>query len=199
MKILKKILRRIYFEIIWRKNIINKIWFDGIIKIGKKTKFYQPLKLKNGGGGGTVIIGENCSFGFRYGGRFKNGEIEIQTRSKEAKIEIGNNVATNNNIFLCSRKFIKIGDKTLIGRDVVIMDHNGHGIKVDERSLPGTARGIEIKENVWLGNNVVILPGTLIGKNSIVGANSVVKGIFPENVIIQGNPAKIVKKIEVNE
>lgn len=197
MNILKRILRRIYLEIIWRKNIINKIWFDGKIEIGKKTKFYQPLKLKNGGG--TIIIGENCSFGFRYGGRFKNGEIEIQTRSKEAKIEIGNNVATNNNIFLCSRKSIKIGDKTLIGRDVVIMDHNGHGIKADERNLPGTAIGVEIGENVWLGNNVVILPGTLIGKNSIVGANSVVKGNFLENVIIQGNPAKIIKKIEVNE
>lgn len=79
------------------------------------------------------------------------------------------------------------------------MDHNGHGIKADERNLPGTVREIEIGDNVWLGNNGAILPGTLIGKNSIVGANSVVKGSFPENVIIQGNPAKIIKKIEVNE
>lgn len=78
------------------------------------------------------------------------------------------------------------------------MDHNGHGVKIDERNLPGTARGILIKENVWLGNNVVILSGTEIGKNSIVGANSVVKEIFPDNVIIQGNPAKIMKNIEVN-
>ena len=43
----KKILRRIYLEIIWRKNLFNKIWFDGKIEIGKKTKFYQQLKLKN--------------------------------------------------------------------------------------------------------------------------------------------------------
>lgn len=91
---------------------------------------------------------------------------------------------------------MKIGDKTLIGKDVVIMDHNGHGIAPTRRYTPGTAKEVEIKENVWLGNNVVILPGTIIGKNSIVGANSVVKGKFPENVIIQGNPAKIIKRIE---
>lgn len=178
-----------------KKNTIDKYLFDGEIIIGKKTRFYQPLKLKNGG---NIKIGKSCSFGFRYGGRFKNGEIEIQTRSKNAKIEIGNHVSTNNNIFLCSREYIKIEDRVLLGRDVVIMDHNGHGVKIDERNLPGTARGILIKENVWLGNNVVILSGTEIGKNSIVGANSVVKGIFPDNVIIQGNPAKIMKNIEVN-
>lgn len=49
MSILKKILRRIYFEIIWKKNTIDKYLFDGEIIIGKKTRFYQPLKLKNGG------------------------------------------------------------------------------------------------------------------------------------------------------
>lgn len=76
------------------------------------------------------------------------------------------------------------------------MDHNGHGIDPNKRYTPGTIKEIEIKENVWLGNNVVILAGTIIGKNSIVGANSVVKGEFPENVIIQGNPAKIIKVIK---
>ena len=44
----------------------------------------------------------------------------------------------------------------------------------------------------------MILPGTIIGENSIVGANSVIKGIFPENVIIQGNPAKVTKKIIID-
>ena len=66
-------------------------------------------------------------FGFRY------GEIELQTRSQKAKIEIGNNVGINNNIMICSKKSIKIEDNVLIGRNVTIMDHNGHGIKPDER------------------------------------------------------------------
>ena len=44
-----------------------------------------------------------------------------------------------------------------------------------------------------IGNNVTILKGTNIGENSIIGVGSIVKGEFPENVIISGNPAKIIK------
>jgi acetyltransferase-like isoleucine patch superfamily enzyme len=49
---------------------------------------------------------------------------------------------------------------------------------------------------VWIGSRVTILPGTEIGRNSIVGAGAVVKGVFPENVIIAGNPGKVIKGIE---
>lgn len=149
---------------------------------------------------GTILIGNYCSFGYEYGGGFKNNYLEFQTRNNNAIIEIGNNVATNNNLFLCARKHITIKDDVLIGRNVVIMDHNAHGVlPTERRSSNGTARDIIIEENVWIGNYVTILPGTIIGKNSIVGAGSVVKGIFPENVIIQGNPAKIIKKIELGD
>lgn len=111
---------------------------------------------------------------------------------------MGKNVSTNNNLFLCARKCIIIKDDVLIGRNVTIMDHNAHGIlPTERRSSKGTAREIIIGENVWIGNYVTILPGTVVGKNSIIGAGSVVKGSFPENVIIQGNPAKIIKKIDM--
>lgn len=54
---------------------------------------------------------------------------------------------------------------------------------------------VYIGENVWLGSNSFILPGTIIGANSIVAAGAIVKGIFPENVIISGNLATIQRKI----
>lgn len=190
MGIIKKYIKKI----ILLKNESSRFFYKGKIEIGEKTKFYQKLKLYDISG--DIKIGKNCFFGYEFGGGFRKGEIEIQTRDLNAKIEIGDNVYTNNNLFICCRKSVKIGNKTLIGKDVVIMDHNGHGISPSRRYTPGTAKEIEIKENVWLGNNVVILPGTIIGKNSIVGANSVVKGVFPENVVIQGNPAKIMKRIE---
>lgn len=53
-----------------------------------------------------------------------------------------------------------------------------------------------IEDFVWLGNYLHILPGTKIRKNSIVGAGSIVKGEFPANCIIQGNPAKVIKFIK---
>lgn len=54
-----------------------------------------------------------------------------------------------------------------------------------------------IGENVWIGLNAIILKNTNIGDNSIVAAGSVVKGKFPSNVLIQGNPAKIVRTLEI--
>ena len=61
-------------------------------------------------------------------------------------------------------------------------------------SIPGK---ISIRENVWLGSNVVILPGVEIGPNVIVAAGSIVSKNF-SNVIIAGNPAKIIKDYKKN-
>jgi acetyltransferase-like isoleucine patch superfamily enzyme len=54
-----------------------------------------------------------------------------------------------------------------------------------------------IEENVWIGANAVILPGVKIGKNSIVGAGSIVTKDVEENVIVAGNPARIIKRLDV--
>lgn len=57
---------------------------------------------------------------------------------------------------------------------------------------PHFIKPISIGDNVFLGARSVILPGTTIGNNCIVGAGAVIKGNFPENSIIVGNPAKII-------
>lgn len=184
--------RKIKFQ-----NKISIKSFKGKLEISKGVKFNQLVEFY---GKGTIKIGEGSFLGYRIGGNFKGGICEIQTREKNAIIKIGKNLAANNNLYICARKSIKIGNDVLIGKNVTILDHNAHGVDPRERrSNPGTPSDIEIKDNVWLGNDITILPGTIIGKNSIVGVGSVIKGKFPENVIISGNPAKIIKKIkEVN-
>lgn len=146
-------------------------------------------------GKGAVTIGENCGFGYKIGGFWRNGAVEIQPRSENAKIKIGNSVHTNNNVFLCAMNYISIGDSTRIGQNVCIMDFEAHGTNPLERSKTGTIGTVEIGENVWIGNNVTILKNTKIGKNSIVATGAVVNGIFPDNVIIGGIPAKIIKSL----
>lgn len=191
-KFLKKILEKLkgYNHI---KTLINKKKSKAKIKLGEKNNFYQEIIFL---GEGEINIGDNSSFGYKIGGKFKNNLIELQVRSKSAKIIIGKNVLINNGLIIISLGKIIIGDYTLIGSNVTILDHNAHGIHPEKRrNYPGTPKEIIIGENVWIGNNSIILPGTKIGKNSIVGAGAVVSGEFPNDVIISGNPARIIKNI----
>lgn len=130
--------------------------------------------------------------GFNY-----KGSIEIQPRYYNAKVVIGNDVFFNNNVFICAAKMIKIGDRTLIGQNVFITDHEGHGTSPDKRMELGEIGSVIIDRNVWIGNNVCILKNSIIGENSIVAAGAIVSGIFPKNVLIGGVPAKIIKQINV--
>lgn len=142
---------------------------------------------------GFVEIGSKVNLGFRLGGFHRGGSIEIQPRYKGSKIKIGNNVATNNNLFFCAANYIEIGDDTLIGQNVTIMDHEAHGIDPEKRRQLGEIGEVIIGKNVWLGNNVSILKNSEIGDNTIVAIGAVVSGKFPPNVIIGGVPAKIIK------
>ena len=148
-------------------------------------------------GEGKIEIGAGCIFGYKLGGFHKDGMIELQPRYVNSFIRLGNNIATNNNIFVCAANYIEIGDDTLIGQYVTIMDHEAHDIRPDHRRELGEIGKVVIGKNVWIGNNVMILKNSEIGKNSVVAAGAVVSGIFPANVIIGGIPAKIIKEIDV--
>lgn len=146
-------------------------------------------------GAGLVEIGINCSFGYKLGGFHRGGSIEIQPRYKDSIIKIGNNVATNNNLFFCVANYLEIGDDSLIGQNVCIMDHEAHGVDPLKRSQIGEIGQVIVGKNVWIGNNVTILKNSEIGDNSIVATGAVVCGKFPSNVIIGGVPAKIIKSL----
>jgi len=146
-------------------------------------------------GKGTVTIGAKCGFGFKLGGFWSGGSVEIQPRSEKAVIRIGNSVHTNNNVFICGMSYISIGSYSRIGQNVCIMDFEAHNTDPLLRSKVGEIGTVEIGENVWVGNNVTILKNSKIGKNTIVATGAVVNGTFPENVIIGGIPAKIIKAL----
>lgn len=146
-------------------------------------------------GMGKLTLGNKCEFGYKLGGRFKNGCIEIQPRYKNAEIIFADKVFTNNNMFICAANSVKIGHSTVIGEGVTIMDHEAHGIEPDKRSQIGEIGEINIGNNVWIGNNVIILKNSFIGDNTIVAAGAVVSGIFSANLVIGGIPAKVIRQL----
>ncbi len=111
---------------------------------------------------------------------------------------IGNNVSMNRSNHIGCMNKITIGNDVLMGSNILIEDHS-HGNSFDYSmprvQLPLVSNGeIVIGDNVWICDNVVILAGAHIGNNCIVAANSVVNKTFPDNCVIGGIPAKIIKK-----
>ena len=78
-----------------------------------------------------------------------------------------------------------------------LVDNDSHRISIDisERRKPPNSAPIIIHDNVWVGMNSLILKGVEIGQNSIVAAHSVVTRNVPENTLVAGNPAKIIKTL----
>ena len=101
----------------------------------------------------------------------------------------------NYNCSILDTSPVHIGDGAFNAPGVCI-SCAGHGIHLADRMVYNTSKPIYIGKNVWIGLNATILKGTIIGDNCIVSAGSIVKGEFPCNSIITGNPAKIVKQIE---
>ena len=110
---------------------------------------------------------------------------------------IGNYVSCASRCRITCANEIIIGNHVLLAPDVFITDHN-HGMKPsrheDYASQPLEINKVHIKDNVWLGQRVVVLPGVTIGEFSIIGANSVVTHDIPPYSIAVGSPARVVKQ-----
>ena len=105
-------------------------------------------------------------------------------------------------------KNIYFGNKVMIAPDVKIYTatHSVHlAERMPERTCPGAsicdtiARPVLIEDGVWIGGGSAILPGVTIGKNSVIGAGSVVVKHIPANSIAVGNPCRVIKNIEDND
>lgn len=148
-----------------------------------------------------IFIESKCAFGI-------NNRIEAFKQYKnfyyKPKIIIKDGVSFGNNCHVGAISEVYIGKNTLIGSNVLIIDHN-HGYSNDIDTIPINrklvSRGdIHIGENCWICENVSILNNVCIGNNCIIGANSVLQNIaIPDNSVVVGNPARIVKRINNHE
>ncbi len=111
------------------------------------------------------------------------------------KVKIGNNVVLMNGFQCMSAGGLVIEDDTKISLNCTIATNN-HDF-YDRPVI--TCKPVHIKKNVWMGVNVTVLPGVTIGENAIVGACSVVTKDVPDNAVVVGNPAKVIKYLDAEK
>lgn len=128
-------------------------------------------------------------------------------RGSPPVLHIGNHVQINDSVHIGAIEQVVIGDHTLIASRVFISDHNHgnyqvHGVasapEIPPADRPLSSRPVHIGRNVWLGEQVCILPGVTVGDGAIVGANSVVTRDIPPNSIAAGNPARVIRVFDAS-
>lgn len=141
-----------------------------------------------------ISVGKNCYVGpyavifvQNFSPQFDNSFLEIGEHTT---------IGEFSNIRACGGK-IKIGSKVQIAQHVNIIASN-HLINIDtpiiDQPWDENKNFIEIGDDVWIGCGVTILPGSKIGNGAVIGANSLIRGIVNENMVVAGNPIKTLKE-----
>ncbi len=179
------------------RNILYTLWIKNFLgSVGEYSRICYPCSLQ-GGGQKNIKIGDYTTIqGTSILGCWtKYGKQEFPN----ALITIGNHcsIGEYNHITACNK--ITIGDGLLTGRYVIISDNSHGGLSEDEANIAPLKRDLKSKgevvigNNVWLGDKVAVLAGVHIGNNVIVAANAVVTKDVPDNCLVGGTPARIIK------
>lgn len=138
-----------------------------------------------------IEIGKKCRFmSLTFGNLLGLNHNCILATEKNALLKIGDYCSFSGVSIWCF-KAIEFGNNVRCGANVTIIDGDAHSD--DPRS--GECAPVLIEDNVWIGKDVTILKGVRIGRNTLIGANSVVTKDIPANVVAAGNPCKKVKDL----
>lgn len=111
-------------------------------------------------------------------------------------IHVGEDFLTNYNVTILDVDKVTIGDYCMIGPNSIISTVNHPLSAKGRREKLSITKPVIIGNDVWIGANCVILPGVTIGNNVIVGAGAVVSKDVPDNCVVGGVPAKVIRKLE---
>jgi acetyltransferase-like isoleucine patch superfamily enzyme len=138
---------------------------------------------------GTICLGSRV--------RFRSFKNRVRLKANEnSTISIGDRTFLNDGVVITASTSIEIGSHCLIGDGVEMFDTNYH--EIEEGSDVITAP-IKIGHNVWIGREVLLLPGIEIGDHSVIGARSVVTKSIPARVVAAGIPAKPIRAIAASD
>jgi acetyltransferase-like isoleucine patch superfamily enzyme len=152
-------------------------------------------------GEGAIALGDGVVFGWPRSSSFHTGYCHLEVSTPLSRIEIGDAVEINNNAFVKSEgPGIRIGARALLGSEVTIYDSDFHDLRAERRRGGQPRMGaVELAEDVFVGDRVLILKGVRIGVHSVIGAGSVVSSSIPDGVIAAGNPARVIRELSLDD
>ena len=187
--------KAIYYRVVFKKSILAhpKAIIHGISNI--KQGGYLSIGLTNAG-----FVHKHDVTLLNIRGQFST--VENYRIARGCRIDVGNKGKVifgkggylNANSLIVITDELTVGDNSVISWNCQILDNDFHNI-VYENRRETDHRGIKIGNNVWIGCGVRIYKGTVVPNGCVIAADSVVRGrFFEENVLIAGNPAKVVKQ-----
>ncbi|MDA3905859.1 MAG: acyltransferase [Bacteroidales bacterium] len=199
---------RLIISVFWRRFIML---CRGYLFLRKRVFLGNKVKIRNKS---NIDFSDNCTLEdyvkidaysknkIRFGNNLKIGAFSILSSTSHfsrfgAGIKIGNNSAIGEHSFFGAAGGIIIGENVIMGQYISFHSEN-HSFDDKDTSIREqgtTSQGIVLGNNIWVGAKVTFLDGAEIGDNCVIAAGAIVKGKFPDNSLIGGVPAKIIKMI----
>ena len=191
-----RLIKKIYENVSTCINVIT-LKFHKVV-YGKNICIRGNIFIKNNTNRqGAISIGKNVVINSSIRANPVSGIRTKLYAMINGSIDIGNNVGLSNCTIISNNKII-IEDNVLVGAGTIIIDTDFHSSIYKERIehilIENDQSSIKICEGAFVGANCIILKGVIIGKESVIGAGSVVTKTIPDNEIWAGNPARFIRK-----
>lgn len=112
-----------------------------------------------------------------------------------ARLEIGERTLVNFGCSIVATGLVRIGAHCHIGPHTTIVDNQFHHIEPERRLERPPPRPIVVEDNVWIGARVILMPGVSVGRDSCIGAGSVVTSDVPPCTVVAGVPARTIRSL----
>lgn len=197
-----QLIARIWLKIMkewWRLTVPMRLRAQGV-ELGGGVRF-NGMPIVGMAKGSRIRIGDRvvlCSDS-RFTALGVNHPVVLCTLRPDAEIIIGNDCGISGGS-ICAAIRVELGNECLLGANVTISDTDFHAIKPAGRRFNNNPQDIGaapviIEGNVFIGTGAVVLKGVHVGRNSVIGAGAVVTRDVPLDVVVAGNPAKILKEL----
>ena len=185
-------MRLVYASLPYKAIAVLRFYFARLFYLGR---FKCPT---------MSMIGKGCSLFISKQGKVDCAgrviladHVVMQTQGKGI-ISIGDKMYLNHFSRIVAHEKVEIGKNAFIGQMVTIVDHDhDYVFEGEDMKISGfNTAPIKIGNNVWIADKVTVLKGVTIGNNVVVAANSVINKDVPDNSIVGGIPAKVLKTLK---